>query len=214
MSASMRLFFAVELSPEAHAAIAEVQTRLRTAFGDTGIRWVPPAQFHYTLKFLGDTPETDLEAVKTAGKTVAARTQPFTFTLAGLGVFPQQRRPQVLWIGATKGVPHLNALAESLDGELTQYGFPVETRRFNAHLTLARMKSPEGEEAVAKGFAAEAAALVLASRATHHGGEERAQPKADALGVLAVNSFVLMESELHPSGPVYTVRETFMLTTL
>lgn len=189
----LRLFFAVPIPEDVREGLARVQAELRASAGDNGIKWVAPEQFHYTLKFLGETPEEDIPQALEAARPVAAQSAPFSLTLAGVGAFPQQRRPQVLWVGATEGVPLLTRLAESLDRSLTERGFAPETRRFNPHLTLARMKTIEGQGMVAKTLTTE-------------------QKGVDKIGIVMVESFVLMQSELRPAGPVYTVLETFALT--
>lgn len=191
-----RLFFAVLLSEEVREAIVRVEEQLRATAGDTGIKWVQPEQFHYTLKFLGETPEEKIPAVIEAAQVVAAQHTPFALTLAGVGAFPNERRPQILWIGASEGFPVLARLAESLEGELAARGFPRENRRFNPHLTLARAKSPAGEAAIAR---------VLAGQAAERN-------KVDKFGVIPIAKFVLMRSELRPAGPNYTVEETFALS--
>lgn len=176
--------------------MARVQERLRASAGDNGVRWEKSDKFHYTLKFLGDTPPDRLPLAIEAAREAAAQTPAFSLTASGVGVFPQQRRPQVVWIGAKEGVPVLTRLAESLDERLAERGFEPETRRFHAHATLARAKSPEGQESIAKTFAAEASEL----------------NKVDKYGIIPVESFVLMQSELRPAGSVYTVLESFALT--
>jgi RNA 2',3'-cyclic 3'-phosphodiesterase len=115
-------------------------------------------------------------------------------TLAQIGVFPRQRSPQVLWIGASEGLPVLTTLAECLDEHLNQRGFAREKRRFNAHLTLARAKSPEGEESLAR---------ILGNL----------PESVDKISSFPVESFVLMRSELRPAGSVYTLLKTFALRT-
>ncbi|HZO88531.1 MAG TPA: RNA 2',3'-cyclic phosphodiesterase [Chthonomonadaceae bacterium] len=192
----MRLFFAVLLTEEAREAVRRAQQALRASAGEKGIKWVTPEQFHYTLKFLGETPEERMLLAIEAARLTATQSAPFSFTLAGVGAFPQPRRPQVLWIGATEGVPLLAGLAESLDRNLAERGFAAETRRFSPHLTLARVKSPEGQEAIAKALSAQVAEL----------------NSVDKFGVIPVESFVVMRSELRPGGPIYTVLETFALT--
>jgi len=192
----MRLFFAVLLSEEVREVVAREQERLRAAAGDNGIRWVAPEQFHYTLKFLGETPPEKVPAITEAARSIAGQHAPLLLTLAGLGAFPNARRPQVLWVGAADGLPLLTRLAESLEKELAEQGFPPENRPFNPHLTLARIKTPAGEKAAAQALAA----------------LPDAQKMVDGFGVIPVGNFVLMRSELRPTGAVYTVLETFTLT--
>jgi 2'-5' RNA ligase len=194
----MRLFFAVRLSEKVCREVARLQARLREAVGDRGIRWTPPEQFHYTLRFLGETPEVQRTRAIEAAWVVASQVAPFSLGLGGIGAFPQQRRPQIIWVGATEGVPLLTRLAESLERGLAERGFAPETRRFNPHLTLARIRTPEGQEAVAKTLKSTADSL----------------KKVDKIKVIPIEDFVLMRSELRPAGAVYTVQETFPLTTI
>lgn len=188
----LRLFFAVELPEEARTAVAQVQARLRAEAGEPGIRWATPEQFHLTLKFLGETPEEELPLLLEAGQLAAAEIAPFSLTLADIGAFPRQRSPQVVWIGAKEGVPVLTELAQCLDRHVSERGFAQEKRRFNAHLTLARAKSPEGEEILAR-------TLGNLSR------------RVDKIFNFLVEYFVLMQSELRPAGSVYTILKTFTL---
>ena len=50
----MRAFFAVELDAAAREAAADVQQQLRRAHDARAVRWVDPANFHVTLRFLGN----------------------------------------------------------------------------------------------------------------------------------------------------------------
>lgn len=194
----MRLFFAVTISEKAQQAAAKIQEGLREQIGREGIRWESPDKFHFTLKFLGDTSELEHAQASEAARAVAQQVRPFTVTLGGIGAFPKQRRPQIVWIGVTNGVPHLTRLAEYLDRGLTERGFAPETRRFNPHLTLARIKSEGAEKAVAQTLATEA----------------KTGEKVDKIEVIPVLDFVLMSSELQKDGSVYTVLETFALNSM
>ena len=69
-------------------------------------------------------------------------------------------------------------------------GVAKEKRGFTAHFTLGRVRSPRNVEALL-------AAL-------------RAEP-AEGFGTVRVDQFSLMESELDPSGSIYTVRDRFSL---
>jgi len=198
VSSLQRLFFAITLPDEVRAAAAHVQEQLRVAMGVRGIAWEAPEKFHYTLKFLGDVTQEEHIRATNVAENLAPQFSPFSLTVAGVGVFPQQRRPQVLWLGADGDLPVLTRLAESLDRALSEQGFAPETRRYHPHVTLARMKSEEGQEAVAKSLKSEANSL----------------ENVDRIGVCRVESFALIYSELRPSGSVYTILETFPLRTL
>jgi 2'-5' RNA ligase len=193
-----RLFFAISLPDEVREAATRIQAQLRMAMGDRGIGWEAPAKFHYTLKFLGDSTEEEQILAIDAARSVVPQISPFSLTVAEVGVFPRQRRPKILWLGVGGDFPLLIRLAECLDRELFRKGFAPETRPFHPHITLARIKTEEGQEAVAKTLKTETESL----------------EEVDRIGVFEVYSFVLIQSELRPSGSVYTVLETFSLTTL
>lgn len=184
----MRLFFAVTIPEGIIARVQAVQQELRAVIGDDGVRWTRPEQFHYTLKFLGEQPiKRAYEAIEVA-QTLCDEQAPFALILGGIGAFPNNERPSVLWLGAHAGGDTLVDLAERLDAALFRRRFRREPRPHKAHLTLARIKSYAGEAAAAR---------LLRN---HRVGE---------LGSFVVDRFVLMESILKPDGSEYTVVEEF-----
>lgn len=192
---NVRLFFAIPLSVTECPAVKRARQALRNLAGDAGIHWVPFEQYHCTLKFLGDVSPGRLEAALEAASDVARSTDAFALALAGTGAFPRRDRPQILWAGATEGVPVLTALAESLDRALDLRGFPLEKRRFQPHFTLARIRTSAG---------ATAAARALQQL-------DRSGKQVDKMGVLKVSAFVLMNSDLFAEGARYTVLQRFPL---
>jgi 2'-5' RNA ligase len=208
----MRLFFAVTLPEEAREAVARVQRELQVALGDNGIRWVKPEQFHYTLKFLGETPEVKVSSAIEAAREVAAQFTPFRLTIAHVGGLPRPDWPKTLYACvdfAGESFPLMRRLTESLDSALVKRGFPPETRGSFPHLTLGRIRSPEGAHAAKRLYRTRFEPL------QSEGGGVRTYYgeylKVDKIAVFVVDSFVLMQSELRPDGPIYTVLETFPL---
>jgi RNA 2',3'-cyclic 3'-phosphodiesterase len=129
----VRLFFAVELSAQARAALG----RLRGEDGD--YRWVDPALMHVTLAFLGEQPEDRLPALERIGAE-AARTPGGTLRLGEAGLFGPRRAPRVLWVDLQGEVEALLTLQQRVAEGLRAEGFPVEDRAFRAHITLARRR--------------------------------------------------------------------------
>jgi 2'-5' RNA ligase len=74
-------------------------------------------------------------------------------------------------------------LQKEVDGELKKIGFKPEERDFHPHLTLGRAKSNRGREE-------------LIGRMETFQEEE--------FGHFRVESVVLFQSDLKPSGPIYT----------
>jgi len=188
----IRAFVAVELTDELRSAIALVQTQikaelareLRRTAPDARLQWVRPEANHLTLKFLGDIAEGQVEEIAQALTTVVGSQPRFSLEVGGLGVFPDARAPRVLWVGLSGAGPVIS-LARSVDEALAELNFASETRPFNPHLTLARIKEhgrEVGKALATTGFLAQ----------------------TSPLGMLPVSTVVLMRSELKPTGAVYT----------
>jgi 2'-5' RNA ligase len=184
---TIRAFIAIELPPAVKDALGGVARMLGEGLPRGAVRWTRPEQTHLTLRFLGDTPLDRLTAVRQAMDAAAAQNRPFELRLGGVGCFPNRSRPRVIWVGlAAAGggdSAPLLALKTALDEALAPLGWPPEDKPFRAHLTLGRVKDERGVRGVA--WAADAPALSLPVTAIH-----------------------LIESQLRPEGPVYTVRHT------
>jgi 2'-5' RNA ligase len=128
--------------------IAEEVERHQAGLQKAGLRiaWVPPANFHVTLKFLGSVEEELLEGVAERLQKVARR-PPLEARVACLGAFPSTIEPKVLWVGVDGGEPLL-ALAAQLEAEMVELGLEREERLFHPHITVGRVKSqPPGGDA-------------------------------------------------------------------
>lgn len=183
----MRLFVAVNLPADLRQRLAAVQERLRGTQAD--VSWVRAENIHATLKFLGETEEKRLDRIRAALLEVARGRGPFPIRVAGLGSFGG-RVPRVVWVGVEAGAEPLSGLAKDVEAAMAHLGFPKEKRGFSAHLTLGRVRSPRN-----------AAALLAAL----------GQADAGPIGTVEVTQFELMQSELRPTGSVYTVLEKFPL---
>ncbi|MEO6461879.1 MAG: RNA 2',3'-cyclic phosphodiesterase [Candidatus Eisenbacteria bacterium] len=190
--ATTRAFVAVFPPPEVVAAVGAALDLLRTP-GD-GIAWVPPANLHYTMRFLGDLEPARLDAARRALGTAAAGSgvAPFRVRLGGPGAFPGPGRPRVLWLGAAEGAAALTLLAGGLEGALEREKFARSERPFTPHLTTGRVREP-GAAAVAAatgrflgatfpGAAFEVAELVLVASTLAPGGSRYEPLERAALG--------------------------------
>ena len=187
----IRCFVAIELDEGLRKALAELQRRLRPVLEkatgrEAKVQWVRPESIHATIKFLGDVEEGRIEAIAQALRQAAAAHQAGEVQVGGLGVFPDARKPRVCWVGLREGAEQVTRLAEAVDLALAPLDFPRESRPYQPHLTLARIK--EGERAV--GLALEQQGLLAKEQGS--------------LGRLSVRALALMKSELRPSGAVYT----------
>jgi len=128
----MRLFVAVELSPE----ILEMLSRAQALLPKEGLLLVKPENQHLTLKFLGDVDESKLDAVKAALDSCVR--PPFAISVKSVGVFPSEKFVRVVWAGVES--KELVELTGAIDSALSRAGFPKEARPFAGHATLARAK--------------------------------------------------------------------------
>lgn len=138
MSQTTRLFVALELPHTIKIALAGYVAPLQQL--SRGVRWVKAENVHLTLKFLGDTPTAKLSAIQNTLATVCNNFASLALEIAGAGVFPNARRPQVLWVGLNDASGQLGKLAQEIDAHLHQLGFPRETRPFSPHVTIGRVR--------------------------------------------------------------------------
>jgi 2'-5' RNA ligase len=131
----MRLFVALDLPWWLRERLS-----LLSGAGIPGARWVPPENYHLTLRFIGETPSHRAEDIDHA--LAALRGRGFSLTLAGLGVFarngPKGGRSTTLWVGVERN-PQLDHLQSKIETALQRVGLEPERRRFAPHVTLARL---------------------------------------------------------------------------
>ena len=187
MRVAMRLFVALNLSPEMRERLAALQDRLRCHQAD--VSWVRAENIHVTLKFLGETEEKRLPRVRAALAEAAQGQAAFSLEVEGVGSFGG-RVPRVIWVGVERGAEPLVRLAGRIESVLAQVGFPKERRGFSPHLSLGRVRSPRNAEALLAGLL---------------------EARAERFGTVRASSFELMQSEFRPSGSVYTVVDRFPL---
>lgn len=202
----LRTFVAVEVDEAARERAGQIGERLR-AVGGTAFKWVDPRCFHLTLKFLGPTRREDLPRLAQALGEMATRHATFEMELAGVGVFPGLQRPQVVWLGVREGREALAALAGDAEAACASLGWAREDRPYQAHLTLARTRPPRrGARSFPAGGdrSGKDERLATLTRAI------AAESEASA-GRVLVTRTVLMQSDLSPQGPTYTVLESFPL---
>ncbi|MFM7242967.1 MAG: RNA 2',3'-cyclic phosphodiesterase [Planctomycetaceae bacterium] len=134
-----RMFIAVDPPTEVAARARAIVDRLRAAGVEAA--WVPPAQLHLTLHFLGDeVDDADLHRICVAMDEAAATMPAHRLGFGGVGVFPDVRRPRVVWLGVREGTADLTRLYNALAERLEPLGFPPEARGFRPHLTLGRFR--------------------------------------------------------------------------
>ncbi|MFL6280404.1 MAG: RNA 2',3'-cyclic phosphodiesterase [Vicinamibacterales bacterium] len=136
----MRLFVGVELDQGVRDAAAALSDSLRRDLGQrVDARWVPAANLHITLWFLGEVEPSSVQSTMRALES-AFHEGAFDLEISGLGAFPPSGSPRVFWLGVTAGAASLARLHAELTSRLEPLGFAAERRVYSAHLTIARVK--------------------------------------------------------------------------
>lgn len=144
----MRLFVAVTLGEAIEARASEALQRLKGLAPRA--RWVPTANLHLTLSFLGEVAAERVPAITEALSPVGPAHAPLGLTIAGGGGFGSPSHPRVLWAGVGGDTHALGALQADVAERLRPLGFEPEHREYVAHLTLARAKLPRGDRDLAE----------------------------------------------------------------
>jgi 2'-5' RNA ligase len=181
----LRVFIAIELPARACDAIQKQTSRLRQTLGSDFIRWVPCQNMHLTLKFLGDTAVTHLDFLKQMLVREAELHSQFEMQLGGVGCFPNQRSPRVLWVGI-HAPSDLTSLQRGIESGASRLGYKPESRPFSPHLTIGRVR--------------ENASLVEIQKIRSV--LETVQP--GNITIVKADSVHLFKSDLQPGGSVYT----------
>jgi 2'-5' RNA ligase len=137
----MRLFLALNLTPEVRRCIHDATHALRAAGPDA--RWVDESKLHLTLKFLGEQPETLVTPLSTALDHAAGRSRELDLQFGAIGAFPNFRRPRVVWFGVAPD-PKLELLHHDVEVACEGLGLGVDGRPFRPHVTLARVDKDDG----------------------------------------------------------------------
>jgi 2'-5' RNA ligase len=181
----VRAFIAIELGEDIHRHLDKVIAPMARALAGKPLRWVPVENIHLTLKFLGDVSVANLEMIYKLVGQEAAHCFPFEIGVGGIGAFPNEARPRVLWVGV-KAPDELGQLQKRIENEVARFGYPPDRKPFQAHLTLGRVSrnaSPADVRDV---------------------GETLRKQNLGYLGATRVEAVQVFRSDLQPSGAVYT----------
>jgi 2'-5' RNA ligase len=178
----VRVFIAIPLPSDLKAKLVALQQEFRSL--PLEATWAREAGMHLTLRFLGDVDSSQIAPILSCMTATAQHCHLFSLALAGVGVFPHESSPRVLWVGVRDVTGDLQHIQQGLEARLMQVGFPPENRPFTPHLTLARLKRVLRRDDF------------LATLKVHH---------ETVLGQLDVDRIELVESQLHPSGARYSI---------
>ena len=176
----MRLFVGLDFPWETKQRLASL------AGGIPGARWVPPENYHLTLRFIGEVPAHRAEEIDHALAALHGRA--FPLVLTGVGTFAKGGQETTLWIGVERNQA-LETLRAKAETALQRAGCEPERRRFTPHVTLARLR--------------DAAEVKLAGFVQSH--------NLFRAGPMQIEHFVLFSSRLGKEASVYTPEVEYAL---
>ncbi len=198
--APQRLFLAVPLPAE---VIDHVDTVTRSLQEEGWpVRWAAAGNAHITLHFLGNVEPERAQLLRLALPPVIAAHERFPLRTADLGVFPNMKRPRVIWLGLYGPAHRLNTLRDSIGETLASLEFAIEQTEFHPHITLGRVR--DGKNTRVRDLPASIRARLEQAAATGEVTHKRPLP-------VPVDEVLLIRSHLGPEGPRYEVIERFPL---
>jgi 2'-5' RNA ligase len=177
-----RTFCAIELSSRIRSRIQQQIDNLRAAIPKHHASWARVENLHLTIKFFGEVEQSKIARIASAAARAIDNLSRFETSISGTGAFPKTSQPRVLWIGIEDQTGKLRELHEEFEKECATEGFSKEERGFRPHLTIARIRKPEGARALA----------------------ELNQKLGFESMSLEVNELVVFRSELSSKGSKYT----------
>lgn len=185
-----RLFIAINLDPQARAAIVRAEKDIENVFDrkqGERIRFMPEENWHITISFLGTQDDADLVAIMGAMRETVKNFSAINISFMEITYMPQRNNPRMIWLQTSRTTNQaLGEIKDSLEHLLGAAGvrFEQEPGAFSGHITLARFQNGMSH--------ADLPPIERALRVNYTG-----------------TSLDLMESELNRSGPRYTVLQKF-----
>lgn len=174
----IRAFLAIDLEDNLKNQIEDIEDDFKGL--NANIKYVEPANLHFTLKFFGDIDVDGLDLISSKIETVVKEFEPFEIAIEGCGAFPNKNHIKVIWLGCSdNGL--IKELHDKLDAEFSSIGIEKD-KKFSTHMTIGRMKSAKNKEDVKD--------LIK-------------KYENQSIGNMKVKSISLKQSTLKPSGPIY-----------
>lgn len=139
----MRLFIGARVSLATVRALDDAVQEMRRAESAVRPKWVAPATYHVTLKFLGWSRPKSVEALRDRVGAALAGARAVEIECRGLGAFPSPEKARVVWAGIDPaGAARLGEMVEKIERATGELGFAREKRAWHGHVTLARVRTP------------------------------------------------------------------------
>jgi len=176
----VRCFISFNIDDESFmSGLIKVQKKLKETGAD--LKLVKPENIHVTLRFLGEIQQEMIKKISDEMDGISF--EPFNMELQGVGVFPNIRRINVIWVGIRKGLKQVEEIYDQLEGCLTKLGFKSDGKKFSPHITISRVRTGRNKEDL---------------------GHLLKELQDLDFGSFKISTLKLMKSVLTPKGPIYS----------
>ena len=183
----IRTFIAIELPVKVKQVALQIQNQLGESI--EGIRWIKHENIHLTVKFLGNVEENRINDISAAVLNAVKGISVMNLKTGHLGIFPNEKRPRILWLGVEGDVREFIQMSKNCESELAKLGYEKNARENRPHITVGRIRSSKKQKGLVN---------ILKDIPI-----ESIDFRADALN--------LMRSELNPNEVVYTILQSVKL---
>ena len=146
LSEHFRLFIAIAVPEEIKAQIQTARDQLRAGLSPAAVRWTRADQFHLTLRFLGSIQADLVQPLVNELGRLGQSLHPLKLQARGLGFFPNNRAPRVIWAGVQDLEQRLATTQKAVQEMSARFSSEQPERHFNGHITLGRVKHLRREE--------------------------------------------------------------------
>lgn len=179
----MRCFVAVDLDKDLVKHVKDIQMEINNL--DVDVKFVEPENLHFTLKFLGEVSEGEIDAIKKSIQEGLKGLCVFKVGIQGLGYFGSSKYVRTLWLDVKGGEEKFMKLVKNVKECLT-----MGEENKSVHLTIGRVKSGKNRELLFNFIN---------------------KSKNVKIGEMTVKDVKLKSSVLTGSGPVYSDLAVFKL---
>lgn len=179
VSTLVRAFLSIDI--EDQSLLSQVQNiQQKLDLSAAKMKIVKSENIHFTLLFFGDTPLTRVDQIRASLERI--KITPFEIEIAGVGAFPNRRRPRIIWIGVAQNASKILSLKDEIDSSLLELDYQPEKRKYTPHATIARVRHVNDSKRIADNL--------------EYLGDE-------VIGTMIVRKVKMMKSTLTPSSPIY-----------
>lgn len=136
---TIRAFFAITPPETLQAGLHSVLETLETTFPKNCLKWIDVSDLHITLQFLSEVYQNELAKLVNKANVALKNIPPFKLELGEVEWFPSLENPKILSLDVNPQ-DTLREIATSLGQALSALNYPVESRLFRGHMSLAKAR--------------------------------------------------------------------------